>query len=163
MAVSFAAVARRVRNYFERERVEGAFAVTGGRLAALPEGGALAPTSSEDSPEGSRRSVATDAQAVVAVLPDAPFIAIQGGGVYPAGELPEGEISGVVWGLYPPADFLALCEEISAYDEQHPRGAYQKEAFAGYSYDRGAAEGGWEEAFAARLAPYRRMFTEVNP
>ena len=153
MAVSIAAVMRRVRNYFERECIEGAFAICGGVLEPMP---------------------------------DAPYIAISGSarhdGVFPAsalsGELTGDELSGLinhdivlakdetfdgkVWGLHPPDDFLALCEEISAYDGKNPIGAPQSESFGAYSYSRGAAEGGWEAAFAGRLLPYRRMFTEVN-
>ena len=95
--------------------------------------------------------------------PDAPFVAVEGVGVFAQGEIPDtvGTDQVRFWTLYPPADFLALCEEISAYDEQHPVGAPRSESFGAYRYSGGAA-GGWEVAFAARLAPYRRMFTEVK-
>ena len=91
----------------------------------------------------------------------APYVAVEGAGVFAAGEAPES--AGTCWALYPPADFLALCQEISEYDDRHPAGAPRSESFGAYRYDRGeGAPGGWEAAFAARLAPYRRMFTEVK-
>lgn len=141
MAVSIAAVMRRVRNFFERERIDGTFTISGGMLEPLP---------------------------------DAPYIAISGSawhdGVFPAGTLPETghdeQFDGKVWGLHPPSDFLAMCESISEYDAKNPVGAYQSESFGGYSYTRGNVGGtagdGWEAAFAGQLAPYRRMFTEVD-
>lgn len=147
MAVSIAArqnwpqiVMRLVRNFFERERIEGTFTVSGGVLEPMP---------------------------------DAPYIAISGSawhdGVFPAGPLPETghdeRFAGKVWGLHPPDDFLALCEEISSYDAKNPVGAPQSESFGAYSYTRasgGTAGNGWEAAFACRLLPYRRMYTEVS-
>lgn len=128
-------VMRRVHNYFERERVEGVFTVAGGVLEPMP---------------------------------DAPYIAVSGSrwhdGVCPAGALPEADRSevftGTVWGLHPPADFLALCGEISDYAQKHPVGAPRSESFGAYRYE--ASPEGWEAAFAGRLAPFRRMFTEVN-
>lgn len=157
MTVSIAAVMRLVRNYFERECIEGSFAISGGVLEPMP---------------------------------DAPYIAISGSarhdGVFPAsalsGELTGDELCGLikhdivpgkdetfdgkVWGLHPPDDFLALCEEISAYEDKNPIGAPQSESFGAYSYTRpsvgGTAGNGWEAAFSGRLLPYRRMFTEVS-
>lgn len=140
MAVSIAAVMRRVRNFFERESIEGSFTITGGVLEPML---------------------------------DAPYIAISGSawhdGVFPYGELPEDRpdetFDGNVWGLHPPLDFLMLCEQIAEYEAKNPVGAYQSESFAGYSYTRATISGaciGWEAAFGMQLAPYRRMFTEVD-
>lgn len=141
MAVSIAAVMRRVRNFFEREKIEGTFAISGGMLTPSPNAPYWAIS-------GSARY----------------------DGVWPEKQLPidrENEtFEGVVWGLHPPEDFLQLCEEIQAYDQKNPMGALQSETFADYSYTRASAGssagGGWESAFEARLIPYRRMFTEVR-
>lgn len=144
MAVTVAAVMRQVRNHFEREPVEGVFTITGNGLSPAP---------------------------------DAPWVAIRGSkyhdGVYELaggylqgaeGDLDE-EFDGLVYPLHPPRDFLRLCEDIAKYDEQTPVGALQSESFGAYSYTRasGAAGGvmGWQEAFSAQLAPYRRMFSGV--
>lgn len=139
MAVSIAAVMRFVNNYFERSCTVGTFTVSGG---------VLSPAIS------------------------APYVAIDGsayhGGVYRPDQLreqPEETFTGRVWALYPPDDFLQLCEQINAYDEQNPAGALQSEQFGEYSYTRMGGESGppsWQKAFASQLWPYRRMFTEVS-
>jgi hypothetical protein len=75
------------------------------------------------------------------------------------------EFDGRVWLLKPPADFLDLCAEISAYDDKNPAGAYAQESFGGYSYSRRNAGGStaWQDVFAGRLASYRgKMFSEVG-
>lgn len=105
----------------------------------------------------------------LAAVADAPYVAVEGLGIFPSGEVPDGlrapgadaqAHSLPAWGLYPPADFLALCEEIAAYEAAHPAGAPRSESFGAYRYE--ADGGGWEAAFAPRLSRYRRMFTEVN-
>lgn len=139
MAVSVAAVMRQVRNFFDRGYMDGRFTIAGSVLSPAPA---------------------------------APWIAISGSlyndGVYP---LSGGFLAGVtdevftgrVWLLYPPKDFLDLCNEMSAYDDKHPPGAYQSESFGGYSYTRSAGDGGaWQQAYKDRLTPYRHMFTEVS-
>ena len=99
----------------------------------------------------------------LACAPGAAYVAVQGVGVFEQGQVPEETDSGLFFALYPPADFLALCGEISDYDDRHPAGAPRSESFGAYRYDRGeAAADGWEAAFGARLQPYRRMFTEVD-
>ena len=84
--------------------------------------------------------------------------------------MPEGKpdeaFAGRVWLLHPPDDFAALVEEIAAYDQRNPAGAYHSETFGDYSYIRSTNGDGaaldWPQAFAQSLAPYRRMFTEVE-
>ena len=82
------------------------------------------------------------------------------------GALPDEQFTGRVWLLKPPADFLALCEEISTYDDKNPAGAYMQESFGGYSYMRrnsGERSTAWQDVFSGRLASYRNdMFTEVG-
>ena len=141
MAVSIAAVMRHVRNYFERGYCRGSFAIDDGRLSPSP---------------------------------DAAWIAIQGSryhdGVYPLvdGRLaslnertPPERFDGTVWLLSPPADFLALCAQISDYDDSRPAQAPQSERFGEYSYSH-ASFMPWPQAFARALMPFRRMMTEVH-
>ena len=104
MAVAIADVMRHVRNFFNRGFYRGEISITGNTL--LP------------------------AQA-------APYVAIQGSayhdGVYAvidgylqgmADGLPDETFSGLVWQLYPPADFIRICEQISAYDEKKAEGVH---------------------------------------
>ena len=145
MAVTIAAVMRSVRNFFTRGFYRGQIAITGNAL--LP-------------------------------AQDAPYIAIQGSrhhdGVYRvingnlqdmSDGMPDETFDGIAWKLYPPVDFISLCQQISAYDDKNPTGAPTSESFGDYSYSRASGPSGtltWEEAFARRLIPYRRMFSEVD-
>ena len=66
---------------------------------------------------------------------------------YPATDLADETFTGAVWALAVPKAVIAL--------------AYTSESFSGYSYTRatnakGAAVG-WQDAFAAQLAPYRKL------
>lgn len=141
MTVSIAAVMRRVRNFFERESIEGTFTITDGVLEPVPDAPYIAIT-------GSSRY----------------------DGVWPSGDLPtdrpDETFSGKVWGLHPPDDFLAICSQIGEYAAKRPAGAPQSESFGDYSYSMGSAadglSGSWENVFALSLFPYRRMYTEVN-
>jgi hypothetical protein len=68
----------------------------------------------------------------------------------------------------PPA-VLALAEEIDTWRAANAdalSSPYQSESFGGYSYSKasgggaggsGSAAYGWQDQFAARLAPYRRL------
>ena len=71
---------------------------------------------------------------------------------------------GAVWLLKPPADFLRLCAEIAAWAAEHPASALRAERFGDYSCEAAVDEHGlpvgWRQVFAAKLAPWRRMFTE---
>ena len=69
--------------------------------------------------------------------------------------------TGEIWALAIPPAVIALADEIAAWRERNPETDKTSESFGGYSYTRGAASGsgtagGWQTAFAARLAPYRR-------
>lgn len=79
---------------------------------------------------------------------------------------PNETFDGCIWLLYPPRDFLALCQQINAYETNTPVGALMSESLEGYSYTRQSNGRGsvmtWEDAFASRLKPFRRMFTEVG-
>lgn len=80
--------------------------------------------------------------------------------------MPDDTFYGRVYFLAPPHEFLALCEEITAYAEKAAVSPYQSESFGEYSYTKAQGKNGgilgWQEAFADRLRPYRRMFTEVG-
>lgn len=143
MSVSVAAVMRHCRNFFPTGYADGTFRITGNVLADV----------------------------------DSPWVFIQGSryhdGVWRVldGYLTERSVEGMcdeeftgrVWLLAPPDDFLAICKAIREYDEKNPVGAYASETFGAYSYSRGAAgkDAGWAAVFAAQLAPYRRMLSEV--
>lgn len=145
MTATVDAVMRHVRNYFEREPVEGSFVITGNGLSPAPDAPWVA----------IRGSKYHDGVYELA-------------GGYLQG-VPEGmedeEFEGLVYPLHPPMGFIALCKEIAAYDAANPVSAMQSESFGAYSYTRaaGAAGGvmGWQEAFGAQLVPYRRMFPGV--
>lgn len=143
MSVSVADIMRQINNYFEVGCISGVITISGN--AIVPQ-------------------------------PDSPYVCVKGSfvhdGVYKVigpglldiqGQNADEEFDGRVWELSPPPDFLRLCEEIAAYDEKNPAGALQQERFGDYSYSRHYTESSyrWEDVFASRLRPYRRMYTEV--
>ena len=141
---TIATVMRTVRNYFPAACMDGEWTVSGGMLTPLPD----------STPDG-----------LIAVTG---AVHINGvyrltGGQFPA---PADETwHGRIWLLTPPADFLSLCEEISAYTAAHPATPVISEKFAEHSHTvattgRGAPVS-WQAVFADRLAPFRKMFTEV--
>lgn len=145
MAVTIGTVMRACRNYFEREYLDGEFSIVEGSLSPVL---------------------------------DAPYVYISGSkthdGVWKlTNGILDGEESdapeafnGRVWGLYPPTDFLSIVEEAAEYDAKAPVSGLVSESFAGYSYTRGKTASGmpatWQDVFAARMIPYRKMFTEVG-
>ena len=89
-------------------------------------------------------------------------------GVYQRGvddlHLADEEFFGSVWSMRIPKDFLALCEEIQAWQNENAEalsGPYQSESFGGYSYSRGtSASGGawtWKDQFRNKLNAYRKL------
>ena len=80
---------------------------------------------------------------------------------YPAEDLTNETFDGAVWALAVPKSVIALAEEIKVWATKNQPGAYTSESFGGYSYTRatnakGAAVG-WQDAFTAQLAPYRKL------
>ena len=85
--------------------------------------------------------------------------------------LKDEEFHGAIWIMSPPADFLALVDEISAWQEKNgsvdsnAMSPFQSESFGGYSYSK--ASGGnsdsassvptWQSTYASRLKHYRRI------
>lgn len=89
-------------------------------------------------------------------------------GVYQRGvddlQLTDEEFFGSVWSMRIPKDFLALCEEIQAWQTANAEslsGPYQSESFGGYSYSRGTSAGGgawtWKDQFRNKLNAYRKL------
>lgn len=140
MAVSMGSVMRHCRNYFEAGSYDGEIVIEGGQL-------------------------------ITPALAHGRYIAIRGSayndGVHQVGdELTDEAFTGRVWVLSPPAAFVELAEEISAYDDKNPVGALQSESFGSYSYSRGSAgsvtgAAGWQGAFSGRLNDYQRLTSEV--
>lgn len=81
------------------------------------------------------------------------------------------EFHGAIWIMSPPSDFLALVEEIKAWQEKYgsvdstAMSPFQSESFGGYSYTKtsgsnsasGSSIPTWKDVFASRLNKYRRI------
>lgn len=141
MAATIGSVMRHCRNYFEAGSYDGTITIKGGDLTSI-------------------------------ALPGGRYIAIHGSayndGVHLLGDekdvLKDEVFTGRVWLLAPPASFLALCDEISEYDEKNPSGSMRSETFGEYSYTRSGSENGdfgWKTAFSSQLADYQRLTSEV--
>lgn len=74
---------------------------------------------------------------------------------------------GIIWSMRVPPDFIALSEEIEAYNQTEaskPNG-YESESFGGYSYVKAGGRtvnaspnsNQWEQVFKSRLNRYRKM------
>ena len=139
------------RNWFCRSVIRGKFTVAGGLLYPLPE------------------------------IPDGAYIRIVGSmfndGVYryPFGDFSDEEFFGAVWVLAIPPDFVALLDDINAWEASGGAaavsaavdllgGPYISESFAGYTYQRGSGlpdvPTTWRDprlGFAARLNRWRKI------
>lgn len=87
-------------------------------------------------------------------------------------DLTDEDFHGGIWIMSPPADFIALAEEIAAWQDKNgaidsaAMSPFNSESFGGYSYSKsggnasgGSSSGGanWQSAFASRLNIYRRI------
>lgn len=143
MTNTIAAVMRHLRNFFERGRIEGEISITGGVVSPSVEAPYIYI-------KGSRHHDGLRQMADSAIVGDAGS---------------NETFAGCVWLLYPPDDFLDLCAKIAEFEAKTPAGALQSESLEGYSYTRASGQNGlltWQEAFATRLTPFRRTFTEVG-
>lgn len=68
--------------------------------------------------------------------------------------------TGRVFLLEPPGDFLRLCGEIAEWAKAHADPTLLSERFGAYS--RSQSSGDWTRVFARALAPYKRMYAEVD-
>jgi hypothetical protein len=92
-------------------------------------------------------------------------------GVYCYGkdELMDETFTGSIWAMSVPPEVSALANDISAWivaNSQSLSSPYQSESFGGYSYSKSSGGGSsgnpsaaysWQDQFASRLAPYRRL------
>lgn len=87
---------------------------------------------------------------------------------YPAEDLIDETFDGVIWEMRVPRNFIALVEEIEAWQAKNGdavSGPYQSESFGGYSYtlnnvtgENGASLGaGWQGVFKHQLNQYRKL------
>lgn len=81
---------------------------------------------------------------------------------YPSDELKDETFTGEVAILAPPSAFIALCEEITAYNEKTATlSPFQSESFGGYSYSRAMNANGtfqsWQDAYRPRLNTWRKL------
>lgn len=143
MTDTIAAVMQEVHNFFERGSISGSISISGG---------------------------------VVSPDINAPYVYIKGSSYHDgfweiAGtslvgdSSPDETFTGCVWLLYPPRDFLALCQQVAEFEAKTPAGAVKSESLEGYSVTFANGKNGlltWQEAYAFRLRPYRRMFSEVR-
>lgn len=89
---------------------------------------------------------------------------------YNEDELWDETFNGTVRPMAVPLDVLTLSEEIDAWRQKYETlespamGPYTSESFSGYSYTKGGSTSGsgantgrWQDAFAARLRPYKKL------
>lgn len=75
------------------------------------------------------------------------------------------EFNGIVYGLRIPKDFIKLSEEIEKFIADNPTTNITRESFGNYSSSKAQGKNGiitWQEQFASRLNPYRRMFHNIR-
>ncbi len=91
-------------------------------------------------------------------------------GVYlwPETGLNDERFHGAVWPMAVPQVILDLASDIEAWADRYTgydsaaMSPFQSESFGGYSYSKGAGDGGgaavtWQSAFADRLSPWRKI------
>lgn len=84
---------------------------------------------------------------------------------YPAEGLHDETWTGAIWAMSVPPAFLDLVDEIEDWVQKNGEavsGPYTSESFAGYSYSKATSKTGtggysWQDQFATRLNPYRRL------
>lgn len=81
--------------------------------------------------------------------------------VYPPTDLNDEEFYGTITGLAIPKAFLAVVDEIEAFEQKNSAGPYQSESFGGYSYTKATnAAGnvaGWQDVYRSRLNAWRKI------
>ena len=83
---------------------------------------------------------------------------------YPVTGLHDEAWAGTIWVMSVSPAFIALAEEIAGWVDANAEATanpYTSESFAGYSYSKAAGRSGgafsWQDQFATRLNPYRRL------
>ena len=143
MTVTIPDVMRHVRNYFVSSRIDGIWEAHEGRL--LPEG-LIGPGD------------------WIAIL-DGPLAGVHQLDEYGCIPGTSGLARSAAWEgriclLTPPPGFIRLCCEIAAWAKRHDDPTMTSESFGEYA--RRQEPGDWTQAFRTSLAPYTRMYTEVN-
>lgn len=85
-------------------------------------------------------------------------------------DLQDETFEGTVWALAIPKDVVALADDIAGWRAKYEAvdspalSPYNSESFGGYTYSKttganraGSSGGGWQDVFAYRLAPYRKI------
>lgn len=141
-------VCAEIRNYFlvnpRRDIHRGKFTVTGGSIESLP------------------------------FLQDGQYFRIKGSvfndgvWIYGSSTFDHDEtFYGEIWAMSVPQEIIELSQEIEEWVTDNAdalNSPYQSESFGGYSYSKGtsyandsSASYGWQNQFASRLSPYRRI------
>lgn len=81
---------------------------------------------------------------------------------YGTDELTDEAFTGYITSLAPPKDFLALVDEIEAYQSEYGKATpYTSESFGGYSYSKATGSNGtgatWKDVFRDRLNTWRKI------
>lgn len=142
MTVKVSDVMRHVRNHFIRDGITGSWTHTEGVL-----------TPAEDLTPGMWIAITGEDTGA----PCGVFQLDENGGI-PG--LENMQWTGIVYRLNPPADFIRLCGDIACWAAANPDPATTSEKLGEYSLTRQAMD--WQTAFAPALAPYKRMYAEVN-
>lgn len=86
---------------------------------------------------------------------------------YPAADMTDETFEGVIYALAIPKAVIKLSEDISAWSAKNEPSAFTSENFGGYSYSKATnANGiaaGWEDVFASRLIPWRKLKGSDKP
>lgn len=92
--------------------------------------------------------------------------------IYPTDDLKDEEFEGEVWSMVIPQDIIDLASDLHDWLTEYGTASsealspYTSESFNGYSYSKnagggsdasGAGANSWQNAFAYRLIPYRRL------
>ena len=76
---------------------------------------------------------------------------------------------GIIYGLRVPADFVTVCNEIKTFNDSEmgkPTNIVSENVLGVHSYslgiDKSGIIAGWQAVFSSRLAPFRRMFSDIK-
>ncbi len=147
-------VMREVKNFFEISSETGGFSLAGGKIAL------------KDKYKAGQYILLSGSLLANGVYK----IAADENGVYTLeGAAVDEDWSGIVFGLAVPPDFVALCAEIKAFNDNpaNAPSAITGETVKGhYTWSKATGANGtpagWREVFRTRLQPFRKMFTGVR-
>ena len=129
-----------LRNYFDYDRREGTYTISGGVLTV------------DGLQTGQYFRIAGS------VFNDGVYM-------YPATGLIDETFTGMIWFMAVPLDVVNLVSDINAWEDKYAAGLagpYQSESFGGYSYTKksGSGSGGeytWKDAFKSRMDRWRKI------